>query len=33
MVKKKYVDKEYYHVLKTWIKFEMKTMKDYHDSY
>ena len=26
-------DKEYDHVLKVWNKFEMKTMKDYHDLY
>ena len=26
-------DKEYEHVLKFWNKFEMKTMKDYHDLY
>ena len=26
-------DKEYQHVLKAWNKFEMKTMKDYHDLY
>ena len=25
--------KEYEHVLKVWNKFEMKTMKDYHDLY
>ena len=24
-------DKEYEHVLNVWKKFEMKTMKDYHD--
>ena len=28
---KKTSDKEYDHVLKVWNKFEMKTMKDYHD--
>ena len=28
---KKINDKEYDHVLKVWDKFEMKTMKDYHD--
>ena len=28
---KKICDKEYHHVLKVWNKFEMKTMKDYHD--
>ena len=28
---KKTSDKEYNHVLKVWNKFEMKTMKDYHD--
>ena len=32
-VKKKISDKEYQHVLKVWNKFEMKTMKDYHDLY
>ena len=26
-------DKEYEHVLKVWNKFEIKTMKDYHDLY
>ena len=26
-------DKEYEHVLNVWNKFEMKTMKDYHDLY
>ena len=26
-------DKEYRHVLNVWSKFEMKTMKDYHDLY
>ena len=26
-------DKEYEHGLKVWNKFEMKTMKDYHDLY
>ena len=31
--KKKISDKEYQHVLKVWNKFEMKTMKDYHDLY
>ena len=25
--------KEYDHVLKVWNKFEMKTLKDYHDLY
>ena len=30
---KKISDKEYDHVLKVWNKFEMKTMKDYHDLY
>ena len=30
---KKISDKEYEHVLKVWNKFEMKTMKDYHDLY
>ena len=28
---KKTSDKEYEHVLKVWNKFEVKTMKDYHD--
>ena len=26
-------DKDYEHVLKVWNTYEMKTMKDYHDSY
>ena len=30
---KKIIDKEYKHVLNVWKKFEMKTMKDYHDLY
>ena len=30
---KKISDKEYNYVLKDWNKFEMKTMKDYHDLY
>ena len=30
---KKISDKEYELVLKIWNKFEMKTMKDYHDLY
>ena len=30
---KKVSDKEYEHFLKVWNKFEMKTMKDYHDLY
>ena len=30
---KKVSDKEYEHVGKVWNKFEMKTMKDYHDLY
>ena len=30
---KKISDKEYEHVLKVWKKFEMKTLKDYHDLY
>ena len=30
---KKISDKEYDHVLKVWNKFEMKTMKDFHDLY
>ena len=31
LTSKKNNDKEYQHVLKVWDKFEMKTMKDYHD--
>ena len=30
---RKISDKEYDHVLKVWNKFEMKTMKDYHNLY
>ena len=30
---KKITNKEYDHVLKVWNKFEMKTMKDYHNLY
>ena len=30
---KKISDKGYKHVLKVWNKFDMKTMKDYHDLY
>ena len=30
---RKISDKEYEHVLNVWKKFEMKTMKDYHDLY
>ena len=30
---KKSSDKEYEHVFKVWKKFEMKTMKDYHELY
>ena len=30
---KKFSNKGYHHVYKAWNKFEMKTMKDYHDSY
>ena len=30
---KKVSDKGYEHLLKVWNKFEMKTMKDYHDLY
>ena len=30
---KKIKDKEYEYVLKAWNKFEMKTMKDYHNLY
>ena len=28
---RKISDKDYKHVLNVWNKFEMKTMKDYHD--
>ena len=30
---KKFTGKEYEHILNVWNKFEMKTMKDYHDLY
>ena len=30
---KKISNREYDHVLRVWNKFEMKTMKDYHDLY
>ena len=30
---KKIIDIEYEHVLNVWKKFDMKTMKDYHDLY
>ena len=30
---RKISDKEYEHVLNVWNKFEMKTMKDYHELY
>ena len=30
---RKISDKKYEHVLNVWNKFEMKTMKDYHDVY
>ena len=30
---KKIRDKEYHHVINVWNKFEMKTLKDYHDLY
>ena len=30
---KKISDKEYEHVFEVWNKFEMKTLKDYHDLY
>ena len=33
LTSKKICDKGYDHVLKVWIKFKMKTMKDYHDLY
>ena len=33
MKDKKISDKEYEHVTKVWHRFEMKTMKDYHDLY
>ena len=31
LTSKQITDKEYEHVLNVWNKFEMKTMKDYHD--
>ena len=33
LTERKISDKEYKHVLNVWNKFEMKTMKDYHDLY
>ena len=30
---RKNTDKEYEYVIKVWLKFEMKTMKDYHNLY
>ena len=33
LTNRKITDKEYEHVLNVWKKFEMKTMKDYHDLY
>ena len=33
LTNRKISDKEYDHVLKVWNKFEMKTIKDYHDFY
>ena len=30
---KKIRDKEYHHVINVWNKFEMKTLKEYHDLY
>ena len=33
LANRKINDKEYEHVLNVWNKFEMKTMKDYHDVY
>ena len=33
MTGRKITDKEHEHVLNVWNKFEMKTMKDYHDFY
>ena len=33
LTNRKISDKEYAHVLNVWNKFEMKTMKDYHNLY
>ena len=33
LTNRKITDEEYEHVLNVWKKFEMKTMKDYHDLY
>ena len=33
LTERKIRDEEYEHVLNVWNKFEMKTMKDYHDFY
>ena len=33
LTERKISDKEYEHVLNVWNKFEMKTMKGYHDLY
>ena len=33
LTNRKISDKGYDHVLKVWNKFEMKTIKDYHDFY
>ena len=33
LTREKNNDKEYEHVIKVWNKFEMETMKDYHDLY
>ena len=30
---KKVIDKEFEHVFKVWDRFEMRTMKDYHNLY
>ena len=30
---RKNTDREYEYVIKVWLKFEMKTMKDYHNLY
>ena len=33
LTSKKINDKEYEHIVKVWVTFEMKAMKDYHDLY
>ena len=33
LTSRRIIDKKYEHVLNVWNKFEMKTMKDYHDLY